>query len=484
MKHVNPRLLIPVVLLGALGGGGWYLDGQHARQRSVLSGFFESRPTEMASRVGGRVAMLVVRDGDAIPAGRPLIFLEATPTQDETAAKQAAAEQARQQFREARNGPRPQEIARQRAAVAEAVANLARLRHGPRPEEVGAARARVNQAEAAYRKTVAGARPQEIAEARAAERAAWARLQQAERGPTPEERAQARARLDAALAGEALARKDAERMEALFRQDAVSGQQRDRAVAGLAEAGAKRQEMEEAWRRAEAGTPAEEREQVREAYREAQVALVRAGARPEDVAGAGAARDEARQNLQLVLSGTRLEDLRAAQARLDQAEAVLDELRAGSRREQVAALRAAAQAAQAQARASRRVLAECVVRAPFDGVVERTLVSVGDLVSPGTPVARLTDPRDVWVRVYVPESALARVGVGSDAVLRVDGVPDSVGALVESVASRGEFTPANLQTPDERGRQVFGVRLRLTRPDARVKAGMYATVDRIGAWRP
>jgi HlyD family secretion protein len=51
-----------------------------------------------------------------------------------------------------------------------------------------------------------------------------------------------------------------------------------------------------------------------------------------------------------------------------------------------------------------------------------------------------------------------------------------VSAEVESVASRGEFTPANLQTPEERGKQVFGIRLRLKQPDARVKAGMYATV--------
>ena len=44
--------------------------------------------------------------------------------------------------------------------------------------------------------------------------------------------------------------------------------------------------------------------------------------------------------------------------------------------------------------------------------------------------------------------------------------------------------PANLQTPSDRGKQVFAVRLRLKRPDARVKAGMYTTVKQIGKWRP
>ena len=46
------------------------------------------------------------------------------------------------------------------------------------------------------------------------------------------------------------------------------------------------------------------------------------------------------------------------------------------------------------------------------------------------------------------------------------------------------ITPANLQTPGERGKQVFAVRIRLKNPDPRVKAGMYATVARIGGWEP
>jgi HlyD family secretion protein len=93
----------------------------------------------------------------------------------------------------------------------------------------------------------------------------------------------------------------------------------------------------------------------------------------------------------------------------------------------------------------------------------------------------MADPNDIWIRVYVPESRLAEVRPGSGATLRVDGVPGTLDAVVESVSQRGEFTPANLQTPDERGKQVFGVRLRLRRPDSRIKAGMYATVTSLGS---
>jgi hypothetical protein len=54
---------------------------------------------------------------------------------------------------------------------------------------------------------------------------------------------------------------------------------------------------------------------------------------------------------------------------------------------------------------------------------------------------------------------------------------------VESISTKGEFTPGNLQSPDERALQVFAVRLRLAHPDSRIKAGMYVTVKRVGSWQ-
>jgi hypothetical protein len=78
---------------------------------------------------------------------------------------------------------------------------------------------------------------------------------------------------------------------------------------------------------------------------------------------------------------------------------------------------------------------------------------------------------------------LALVTVGCQAQLKVDGIPGTVQAYVESIATQGEFTPENLQTPDERGKQVFAVRIRLKHPDDRVKAGMYATVQKLGNWQ-
>jgi multidrug resistance efflux pump len=274
------------------------------------------------------------------------------------------------------------------------------------------------------------------------------------------------------------------RMSNLFQEGAVSRQQVDRARTDLDTAVAATAEAEAALRRAQEGTPREELEQARQSYRQAQAAraLVEAGSRREEIAAARAETEAARQNLRLLERGTRAEDVQAARARLAQAQATLQELLAGSRREEVAQAQAAARAAAATARGAAENLRERVIFAPRDGVVERILIADGDLIQPGTSVLRIADPSDLWLRIYVPESQLARVSVGAEAELRVDGVDAPVVAVVESVATRGEFTPANLQTPEERGKQVFAVRLRLKRPDARIKAGMSATVTRVGAW--
>ncbi len=255
MRKIKPQMLIPVALLVAFGGVGWYVDKQRAKERSTLSGYFESRPTEISSRIGGRIARILVNEGDEVHKGQALIDLDATPARDETLAKEAQAEQARQQLREVKNGPRPEEIRKQEAAVAEASANLARLRNGPLPEDIDQARAHLRQAEAQYQKAQAGPRPQEIAEARAAERNARAHLAQMQRGLTPEEKAEAKARLDAAAAQERLARSDAQRYQTLYEGDAISRQQYDQSLSNVQQAVARRQELEEAWRRAEEGTP-------------------------------------------------------------------------------------------------------------------------------------------------------------------------------------------------------------------------------------
>lgn len=474
----SPKLLIPVVLITSLGVGGWYVDNQRARTRSTLSGYFESQPSQLSSRLGGRVAQILVREGESVVAGQPLIEFENVANEQDTQARVEQADQAKAALDESLHGPRPEEIRRQRYMVAEAQAVLLKLRSGPLPEEINAARAKLDQALAGLKKAQAGARPQEIAEARAAERNARAHLAQITRGLTPEERAQLRARLDSAISREKLSARDLERLTALQEQGAISKQQLDTARANHEQAVANMQDARQALARAEAGSPAEELEQAKQAYNQAKAALdlVLAGTRKEDVEAINAEVETARQNLRLLTRGTRAEDISAGQARLSEARAVLDELIAGTRSEQIRQAKSSAGAALSTAKSAEINQGESRLYAPSAGRVERVLVAKGDLIGRSVPVIRLADPADIWMRVYVPENRIAGIHVGDYAQLHVDGVQGIFTAKVESIATQGEYTPANLQTPDERGKQVFGVRLRPARFDTHLKAGMYGSV--------
>jgi multidrug resistance efflux pump len=477
---------VAVVVVSVIAVIGYNIDKRRAEQSSVLSGFFETQPTQVQGRQTGRVAQILVNEGDAVSAGAPLVLLETTPAREDTAAKEELAKQAGQYLAEVANGPRPQDIQKQVATVAQAQAQLDRLLNGPLPEEIKEARDDVAAAKADLLKALNGPRPQEIASAKAAEQAARQQYAAAQRGPTAEEKAEARAKLDADVSQTRLAQADDDRMRNLFASDAVTRQQLDDADAALAQAQANQQNLQQVLQREQEGTPAEELEQAHQEYLQAkaQLDLLLAGTRPEDIQSARATLDQRTQSLAVLVAGSRKEDIAAAQAHLVAEQATLSELRAGSRREDIAQAQAGAMAARAVAASSKTTLGESTVTAPMNAVVDRVLVAKGDLVTPDTPLVRLEDLSNVWIRVYVPEEHLAQVSVGAAANLHVDGIAAPVAAVVESISSAGEFTPINLQAPDERGQQVFAVRLRPTGTNMQIKAGMYASVKRIGNWKP
>ncbi|MBS1708682.1 MAG: HlyD family efflux transporter periplasmic adaptor subunit [Armatimonadetes bacterium] len=474
----NPRRLVPIVVIAAFAVGGYFVEQSRAAKRSGLSGVFEAQPSSLSPRLTGRVAKLLVKEGDTVKAGQPLLELETEPVAADATSSKALAEQANEQAKLVAAGPRVEEIRRQEGVVAEARATLERLRHGARPEEVSLSREQVARAQARYDLVVNGSRKEDLAAGLAALNGAKAQLAQAERGLTSEERGQIRARAVAARATAEQARRDADRMAKLAQEGAVSRADAEAAETKAQTTAQQAHDAEEAWRRAQLGTPAEELEQARQAVRQAQAKydLLKNGSRPEDVRQAASDLASAKASLQLTLAGTRKEDIDAGAARLSQAEALLAELKNGARPQEVAAAEAAAKAALARSKGSDATLADRIVRAPVDGTVERLLVAVGDLVPAGTPAIRFSDPTDIWIRVYVPESDLAKITNGTPATLAVDGIDGLVEGVVESVSTRGEFTPANLQTTEERGKQVFGVRIRLKNKDTRVKAGMAATV--------
>jgi multidrug resistance efflux pump len=177
------------------------------------------------------------------------------------------------------------------------------------------------------------------------------------------------------------------------------------------------------------------------------------------------------------------QDYDAAAAKAASSLETLRELERGTRPEDLAAARAALDGAESHLAYLRRQLEETLVRAPADGVIQSIDLRPGDLVAAGQPVARILEPGQLWVRVYVPETRLGSVAKGARVSIRVDTWPDRTfaGRIVE-ISERAEYTPRNVQTLDQRGDQVFGVKVAID-PTPELKTGMAAFVT-LGAAAP
>ena len=122
-------------------------------------------------------------------------------------------------------------------------------------------------------------------------------------------------------------------------------------------------------------------------------------------------------------------------------------------------------------------LAEMQIVAPTDSVLEVLSVKVGDVLPPNREVATLLLINHLWVRVYVPEPWLGKIKVGDEVKVRVDSYPgQDFPGKVEQINRQAEFTPRNVQTVEDRIRQVFGVKIRLPENDPHLRAGMAADV--------
>jgi HlyD family secretion protein len=121
--------------------------------------------------------------------------------------------------------------------------------------------------------------------------------------------------------------------------------------------------------------------------------------------------------------------------------------------------------------------AEMQVTAPTDSILEVLSVKVGDVLPANREVATLLLPEHLWVRVFVPEPWLGLIKVNDPVRVRVDSFPGKdFDGTVEQVNRQAEFTPRNVQTVEDRIRQVFGVKIRLPNNDDHLRAGMSADV--------
>jgi HlyD family secretion protein len=238
---------------------------------------------------------------------------------------------------------------------------------------------------------------------------------------------------------------------------------------------------------------------------DAQLRLLQAGARPEDIRqaqaqAAAAAADVAAAAAELAAaeadlqrfesllqtnSGSRKQrddaatrrnlarDRRvAAEAREAAARQAVARLQAGSRREEIEAARARVAAVDAQIATLEKSKADATVTAPMGGLVTERLLDPGEMVMPRAPIAVLTDLDHAWAEVFVDEPVIPRIQLGQPATVYTDAGGAGLPGKVSYISSKAEFTPRNVQTAEDRSKLVYRVRIAVDNRQGVLKQGM------------
>jgi multidrug resistance efflux pump len=465
MHHTIPRtgLLLILVLLGVSSWRLWFWKAPTPDHQIRASGTIEATEVLISPKIGGRICELYVDEGSIVRAGDPIAQLETNDLQAQTSAAQAALAHATAQWDAAHNGSRPEQIAQARAQWAQAQATVtgaytALLDAHEDFHKVTELKAQVDAAQTHYDAMVA-ARTQ-----------AQEALRLTREGTRTQQLDQARAAVAQAQVALDHDERDYRRMLALYQQDAISRQQWEAALAARDTA---RTELDQA-KAHQADLDAGARPQE---IREAEMAVSQADA---NVDGARLALQNAQQTFQDRLDArTRYDaakaNYKATQEQERAAKAQLDLLIAGTRAEDLRAAREAVRQAKANLDYARVQYGNARVTAPIAGVIVSKEAELGEVLAAGAPIVTLDDLDHIWLRVYVPEDLYGRVKIGQTVQVTVDSYPKEIfKGTVAEIASDAEFTPKNVQTEEERVKLVYGIKVNIDNRDHRLKPGMPA----------
>lgn len=236
----------------------------------------------------------------------------------------------------------------------------------------------------------------------------------------------------------------------------------------------------------------------------AQLRLLQAGARPEEIRQAAAQVDSADADVraaesELASASRDLERFEAllksnsgsgkqrddAATRRDVAAARLEaakeraraaaenaaRVRSGARAEEIAAARARVSALEAQIAIFEKSVADAVLASPVAGIVTSKLIDAGEVVAARTPVVVVTDLDHAWANVYVDEPVVPRLKLGQTVALVTD-AGQRLEGTISFISPKAEFTPRNVQTAAERSRLVYRIKVSTDNREGILKPGM------------
>jgi len=226
----------------------------------------------------------------------------------------------------------------------------------------------------------------------------------------------------------------------------------------------------------------------------AQLRLLRSGARKEDISQAQEQVKQAGINLnnikqdkdrfselykQDAATKQQYDDITAkyniAQTQYSSAKQNLAKVRTIIRPEEIQSAEANIKRTIAAADILRKNIEDSKIYAPVDGFVSKKFVEAGENVGISSSLLRISNLEQIDLVIYIPETDLGKIKLGQKADIKIDAFKDKnyQGEIIY-ISPEAEFTPKNIQTPDERTKLVFAVKIRIPNPQFELKPGLPA----------
>jgi HlyD family secretion protein len=172
------------------------------------------------------------------------------------------------------------------------------------------------------------------------------------------------------------------------------------------------------------------------------------------------------------------DQVRQAQAGLRAANAQLKQVKddSASTNADIAAARAQVDQATIAVNMARTQAGFTTVTAPVPGTATNKVADVGENAAPGGTLAIIADTLHLTVTIYVPETEIGKVKLGQTGKVVTDGSTREYPGTVTFISSQAEFTPASVETKDQRVKLVYQVKLAVDNTDGSLKPGMPADV--------